>query len=358
MSRQPCASSLEFASATFAAKSASKPSSDGRGPLHLNSMTCSASSLFQATGPFSNSSVCSPAAASSSSSAPGATSNVSASTSMYSISTPNASNRPSGFAAAGGAGGAPSPGRPSVGGLELLAGIDAGLEHLHHARVELVAEHGVLDAAVDARVVVDLHEHVAAVHRLDVDSIEAVAHRVRGLEGETQDLARGVLHGERLVLALLRALLAVVVDLPVAVGHVVAADEQRLAVEHRDAPVELRGHERLHDHQVAARQEALQTRGELLTRIGAEYAFRERAVRLLEHARQAELADDVVRARVADHHRRRNREVEPFRKLDEIHLVAAADDRLGVVDHHHPLRARPAREPVGVVVDVGGLANE
>ncbi len=51
--------------------------------------------------------------------------------------------------------------RRQAGGLELLFGIDSRLEHLHHALVELVAEHRILDAAVDVRVVVDLHEHVA-----------------------------------------------------------------------------------------------------------------------------------------------------------------------------------------------------
>ncbi len=126
-----------------------------------------------------------------------------------------------------------------------------------------------------------------AVHGLDVDAVEPVADRVRRVQRELEHLARGVLHRDRLVLALLRALLAVLVDLPVAVGHVVAADEQRLAVEHADAPVELRRHERLHDHEVAARQEALEAGGQLLARVGAEHAFGERAVRLLEHARQA-----------------------------------------------------------------------
>ena len=47
-----------FASATFAPKASPKPTRLGRGPLHLSSMTCSASSLFHATSPFSNSSVC------------------------------------------------------------------------------------------------------------------------------------------------------------------------------------------------------------------------------------------------------------------------------------------------------------
>ena len=74
MSRRPSRPSLSFASLTLAANALPKPASDGRGPLHLSSMTCSASSLFQAMSPFSNSSVSSPAAASRSWSAAGATS--------------------------------------------------------------------------------------------------------------------------------------------------------------------------------------------------------------------------------------------------------------------------------------------
>ena len=97
---------------------------------------------------------------------------------------------------------------------------------------------------------------------------------------------------------------------------------------------------------------------ELLARVGAEHALGERAVGLLQHARQAELADDVVGARAAHDHRRRDREIEPLRELDEVDLVAAADDRFGIVDHHHAFGPRAAREAVGVVVDVGRLADE
>src|SRR6185503_7586966 len=143
------------------------------------------------------------------------------STSMYSTSMPHASNRRSGA---------------SAGGLELFSGIDARLEDFHDPIVQLVADHGVLDAAIDVRVVVDLHQHVPTVDRLDVDTVQPVTDRVGGVQGELNDFARGVLDGYRFGLSLFRAFLAVVVDLPVAVGHVVATREQRLAVEHSDAP--------------------------------------------------------------------------------------------------------------------------
>src|SRR5687768_2453336 len=168
--RKPSRPSLSFASFTLSAKARPSPVSDGRGPLHLSSMTCSASSLFQAISPFKNSSVNSPAAACKSASAAGATSRLSPSTSMYSTSSPKASNSPSARLDCG-----------SGGGFELLAGIDARADPFHDSIVERVAEDRVLDAAVDVRVVVDLHEHLAAADGLDVDAVETVADRVRGL---------------------------------------------------------------------------------------------------------------------------------------------------------------------------------
>jgi len=72
----------------------------------------------------------------------------------------------------------------------------------------------------------------------------------------------------------------------------------------------------------------------------AEYASENALSGCFEHARQAELADDVVLVRrVLTHIVGGNREVEPFRKLDDVNLVAAADDRLRVVVTTSPPRA-------------------
>src|SRR5690606_17002992 len=162
--------------------------------------------------PFSHSSVGPPATAWSSRSAAGTTSSVSAETIMYSSSIPTASKsrlvRVSG----------------------LLGGIDAHPEHFHDPVVELVAEHRVLDAVVEVRVVVDLDQHGAPVDGLDIDAVEPVADRVRGLEREVDDLARRQLDGQGLRVALLRPLRAVMVDLPMAAGHEVAARVERLPV--------------------------------------------------------------------------------------------------------------------------------
>src|SRR5688572_21044140 len=106
---------------------------------------------------------------------------------MYSASSPYASNSSSGrFRGASGC------------GFELLAGIDARADPFHDAIVELVAEDRILDAAVDVRIVVDLHEHVAAADGLDVDAVKPVADAVRRLEGELEHVRRRTLDRDRL----------------------------------------------------------------------------------------------------------------------------------------------------------------
>src|SRR5690606_17289170 len=251
------------------------------------------------------------------------------STIMYSSSIPTASNSAYG----------------PLCGSGLLGGIQSRLEDLHDPVVQLVTEHHVLDAVVEVRVVVDLDQHGTPADDLDVDTVEAVADRVRRFEREIDDLLRRFVdgHGFRVALPAARPLRAVMIDLPVPPRHEVAAREERLAVEDADSPVEVRRQERLHDHEVAAREELREARGELVARLGTEDARGERAVRLLQHAGQAEIGDDLVRLRAVDDERRRDRESEPLRELEEVHLVAAADDRLRIVDHDEPLAPRTAR---------------
>src|SRR5690606_30675885 len=248
MSLCPSRSSVRSASATFSWNASASPASDARGPLHLSSMTWSASSLFQATSPFSHSSVGSPATDSSSWSAAGTTSSRSASTIMYSSSIPTASNSAYG----------------PLCGSGLLGGIQSRLEDLHDPVVQLVTEHHVLNAVVEVRVVVDLDQHGTPADDLDVDTVEAVADRVRRFEREIDDLLRRFVdgHGFRVALPAARPLRAVMIDLPVPPRHEVAAREERLAVEDADSPVEVRRQERLHDHEVAAREELREARGE------------------------------------------------------------------------------------------------
>jgi hypothetical protein len=118
---------------------------------------------------------------------------------------------------------------------------------------------------LEVGVVVHLHHDEAGVGLLDVDAVEALADRARGAQqGRFTPVRKGVYArldglwramgldqlGRRLgevegaEAALARgAVGAILHDLPMAGRHAVLAHEQRLAREHADAPVELRGQE-------------------------------------------------------------------------------------------------------------------
>ena len=56
--------------------------------------------------------------------------------------------------------------------------------------------------------------------------------------------------------------------------------------------------------------------------------------------------------------RLRRKDPVPFQHLRQEHLVGALQNRLRVVHHDEPLRLRLAGEPVGMMVDAGGLPEE
>ena len=101
------------------------------------------------------------------------------------------------------------------------------------------------------------------------------ARRLVEVEGAKAALARG-------------AVGAVLDDLPVAARHAVLADEQRLAREHADAPVELGRQEFLRQQQVGLLEQLVGDAAELLRRVHLVHAARERAVGDLHHQRQAQ----------------------------------------------------------------------
>ena len=86
---------------------------------------------------------------------------------------------------------------------------------------------------------------------------------------------------------------------------------------------------------------------------------RERAVRDLEHHRQAQeplgLGEILV---LGEHHRRRHGDALRLEELVQIDLVGAADHRLRVVDDRHALAAGALREAVGIAVDRGRRPDE
>src|SRR5262245_33898215 len=127
-----------------------------------------------------------------------------------------------------------------VGGL-LLEALDEPLEQAHP---DLVLADRILDAMLEAGVIVDLHDHDAVVGLLEVDAIEAVADRLGGAHRDVDHPGRRLVEVEGAEAALARGSVRPVLDhLPVAARHAVLAHEQWLASEHADPPVEIGGQE-------------------------------------------------------------------------------------------------------------------
>ena len=141
-------------------------------------------------------------------------------------------------------------------------------------------------------------------------------------------------------------------------GHEVLAHEQRPPVEDADAPVEFGGQIFLGDDQLGFLQQRVDLLEQFLLRLHLDHAERERAVRLLEHARQPEVGDDLVDVVAVHHQRSRRGNVVSGEQLGEIDLVVALEDGVRIVDHHQAFRGRPPREAVGVVIGEGGVADE
>src|SRR5690606_3875736 len=168
-----------------------------------------------------------PAAAARIRSATASTSSDGSPTIMYSISIPNPSNsrRPA----------AASSTPPSF----TLSLLDPGKKSAHDRVVEPVPERGVLDAMLDARVIVHLDDIDLAVDLLEVDPIEAAADQVCHAQCGRHHGGRCLVERDRLEAAFVRPAGAVALDdLPMPPHHVVATGVERLAVEDADAPVE------------------------------------------------------------------------------------------------------------------------
>ena len=100
---------------------------------------------------------------------------------------------------------------------------------------------------------------------LEVDAVEAVADRLGGAHRDVDDLGRRLVEIEGAEPAFARRAVGTVLDdLPVAARHAVLADEQRLAGEHADAPVELGRHEFLREQQVGLLEQLVGDALELL----------------------------------------------------------------------------------------------
>ncbi|MCB0243151.1 MAG: ABC transporter ATP-binding protein [Anaerolineae bacterium] len=82
-----------------------------------------------------------------------------------------------------------------------LGSLDALQEHLHDAIVELLAEHAILVARLDARVVVDLDHQRLVADLLHIDAIQAVADQVRRAQRRPQHGLRHQVHRDAVHLA-------------------------------------------------------------------------------------------------------------------------------------------------------------
>ena len=187
----------------------------------------------------------------------------------------------------------------------------------------------VLDAVIDVGIVVDLDDEDAVRRLLDVDAVEAVADELRGAQADVDHRRRRLAERGRVEAALVAlAVGAVADDLPMVLGHHVLADEQRLAAEHADAPVERGRHEGLGEQHVGVLEPFLGQRRQLLLVGDLLDAAREGRIGDLQHHREAERvggADEIVHA--ADDHRRRHREAVAGQQLVQVDLVGAADHR-------------------------------
>ncbi len=147
-------------------------------------------------------------------------------------------------------------------------------------------------------------------------------------------------------------------DLPVILGHEVLADEQRLAGQDADPPVESGRHELLRQDQVGILEQLARDALELALVVDPDHAARERAVRHLQHHREAKRRRDALQMLPVEHQRLGRRHVVGGQQLGQIDLVGAAQDRARVVEHRHALPLGLAGEAVGVVGQRRGLTDQ
>ena len=148
-------------------------------------------------------------------------------------------------------------------------------------------------------------------------------------------------------------------DLPVLLGHQILAHEQRLAIQHADAPVIIGRHEFLRQDQVGFFQQFAADLLQFGTVAGLVDAATEGSVGDLQHHRVGQLALQLLQAlHGVDHHRLRRRHLVGLQQLRQIDLVGAAQDRGRIVDRRHAFQLRLLGEAVGVVLDGRGLADE
>src|ERR1700677_982794 len=136
--------------------------------------------------------------------------------------------------------------RPGMTGSLLLKPVDEPAQQLHP---DFVLSDHVLHAVFEIWIVVDLHDHDAVVGLLEVDAVKTFADRPRRAHRDVDHLLWRLIDLEGLETALMRGTVGPVFHhLPMTARHAVLADEQRLAGQYADPPVEIGRQEFLRQH--------------------------------------------------------------------------------------------------------------
>ena len=123
--------------------------------------------------------------------------------------------------------------------------------------------HGVFDARIQVRIVVDFDDQELFVNFFDVDAVKSVANQVGRFDRRADGLARRQFDRKRFTFSeswFSVRCRRVFRDLPVAACHVVLAREHRSSVQHADSPVKIGPHVLLGDDQFRIVKEFRQSR--------------------------------------------------------------------------------------------------
>src|SRR5580704_1091501 len=157
--------------------------------------------------------------------------------------------------------------------------LEAVGEPLEQPPPDIVLAGRILDTVFEVGVVVDFHDDNAVVGLLEVDAVKTVADRPRRAHRDIHHLGRRLGEIEGAEAALMgRAVRSVFHHLPMAARHTVLADEQWLAGQHPDPPIEIGRQEFLRQEKVGLFEQLLADALERCRRFDLVYAAGKRAV--------------------------------------------------------------------------------
>ena len=241
----------------------------------------------------------------------------------------------------------------------LLLEIQAAHELFHHDAVELVTELDIFVALVDVRIVVDFNNVDATLGLFEVNTVQAVADQIGSLHRDIDNFFGRLVNQPCLALTLFDIAGRIVFhNLPVLFGHEVLTHVNRFAIQHADTPVERRVQIFLRQNQIGVFEATRDNFLQFFFIRGFEHAQRKRTVRdFQDHGILQGLFERFEIALMQDH-RLGHRHFICAEQLGQINLVGTFHNRVRIVDHHHAFALSLLGEAVGVVVDLGGLADK